>query len=405
MKDQVRKLWESGVGQRQIARETGVARSTVQSWIKEFKNVETYDVPLSEVAIPKLHEATPQETIDDLRRLAEEYPERSISRNFYRVHGTYSESAWNQYWGTFAEYRRQAGVVLTRQQHNIEKQIAKQASIDHYRAMNSEIRGYADKYLRPNIKRFKTAIIAGDFHDINIDPFFLRVYLDTIKRVSPDAVIINGDGVDLPHFGKYNVDVRDWDVVGRIKFLHTEVLEPIRNNAPDAEIFYHGGNHEHRLIKHLADATPALRVLLSDLHGMTVASLLGLDKYQINYIAKDDLAAYTLSDIHKQVAKNYRVYWDSFIVGHDTEVTKLGYPCVNGHHHKTVVAPMYNEHFGCYSAIQHGCGHKLDAEYCHAKWQLGFVIATCDTLTNQTVFDTVTFSENFVVVGGKFYER
>ena len=38
MKEQVKQLWEQGKGQRQIARETGVARSTIQGWIKEFKN-------------------------------------------------------------------------------------------------------------------------------------------------------------------------------------------------------------------------------------------------------------------------------------------------------------------------------------------------------------------------------
>lgn len=37
MKDKVKELWEAGKGQRQIARETGVARSTVQDWIKGFK--------------------------------------------------------------------------------------------------------------------------------------------------------------------------------------------------------------------------------------------------------------------------------------------------------------------------------------------------------------------------------
>lgn len=188
MKDQVRKLWESGVGQRQIARETGVARSTVQSWIKEFGGSQD-DVPLSEVAIPKLHDATAQETLDDLRQMAEANPEQVISRNYYRVHGKYSESAWSQYWGTFHEFKRQAGIILSRQQHNLEKQIAKHASVDHYRQMNDERRSYGDAYDKPNPKRFKQVVIAGDMHDKHVDPFYLDVLLDTCKRVQPDVIV------------------------------------------------------------------------------------------------------------------------------------------------------------------------------------------------------------------------
>lgn len=366
---------------------------------------EEFEVPLSEIAIPKLHEATADETIADLRRLAEADPERTISRNYYRVHGKYSESTWSKYWGSFAEFKRQAGIVLTRQQHNIEKQIAKHASVDHYRRMNDERRSYGTLYSKPTNKRFKQAVIVGDLHDRNVDEFFLDVLMDTVGRVRPDVIVLNGDIFDLPEFSRFTVDPRQWDVVGRIKFVHEEILKRLRYVAPEAQIDFIEGNHEFRLLKHLADATPALRAVLSDLHGFTVSSLLGLDKFGINYVAKGDLSAYNLSDIHKEVSKNYKIYWDSFIVGHDTSARNLGYPGVNGHHHKTVVESLYNEHFGTYNWIQHGCGHKLDAEYCHPKWSQGLVIATCDTESRKTVFDVSTFSEEFAIVGGVYYER
>jgi hypothetical protein len=271
--------------------------------------------------------------------------------------------------------------------------------------MNTERRSYGDAYDKPTNKRFKQVVIAGDMHDKNVDQFYLDVLLDTIGRVQPDVICLSGDIFDAPEFGKYTVDPRQWDVVGRINFVHSEILAPMRSLAPYAQIDFVEGNHELRLCKHLADATPALRAVLSDLHGMTISKLFGLDEFEVNYIAKGDLSAYTLSDIHKQVKKSYKNYWDCFLVHHEPSGSALGMPGVNGHHHKTLIDAKYSELYGAYSWIQHGCGHKLDAEYVHTKWQLGFVIATCDTLTKQTFFEPVTFSENFVMVGGVYYQR
>src|SRR5690606_14307548 len=67
---------------------------------------------------------------------------------------------------------------------------------------------------------------------------------------------------------------------------------------------------EYRLLRHLAEASPAIRAVLSDLHGMTVGSLLGLDKYEVRYIARGDLAAWTKGDINKELRKNHAVYFD-----------------------------------------------------------------------------------------------
>lgn len=408
MKEQaIRMYLEGGLRKDAVAKELGVSRNQVREWLKGVHKSDHSqdDVPLSEVAIPKLHDGTIEDVLHDIRAIAEANPERVITRNYYRVHGRYSESTWSQYFGTWAEAKRQAGIVLTRQQHNVEKQIAKHASVDHYREMDVERRSYGESYDKPNSKRFKQVIVAGDMHDKNVDQFYLDVMLDTCRRVQPDVIVLNGDIFDAPEFGRYTVDPRQWDVVGRIRFVHDNILRPLREYCPNSQIDFVEGNHEFRLCKHLADATPALRVVLSDLHNMTISKLFGLDEFEINYISKGNLSAYTLSDIHREVKKSYKNYWDCFIVHHESEGMSLGMPGINGHHHKTVITPKYSELYGAYSWIQHGCGHKLDAEYCHPKWQLGFVVATADTLTKRTVFDTVTFSENFVVVGGVYYER
>lgn len=360
--------------------------------------------PLSETLIPKVKDATKAQVVADLRKLAEANPTVAISRNFYRVHGKYSESAWNQFFGTFEEFKRQAGLKLTRQQHAVERAVAKHASVDHYRKLNEERRGYGELYTRPGTGRFRTYVIASDLHDEEMDPFFRRVLIDTIRRVAPDAFCIGGDGLDLPEFGKYSVDPRDWGPVRRIKVMHS-FLEDIRNVQPDIQIDWLEGNHEYRLLRHLGDETPALKAVLSELHGWTVPKLLGLDRYEVNYIAKADLAAYNQRDIQKEIGRNYHIYNDCLLVHHFPDGRNMKLPGVNGHHHKHISWPEFSPVYGAYEWHQLGCGHRRDASYCSGeKWHMGFMIANVDTWTRQVNFDYVPVTD-FAVSGGHWYTR
>lgn len=249
------------------------------------------EVPMSEDMSRFMEEWGPEECIEELQRIAKIDPERIVTRNFFRNHSKISESTWNRYFGTFEEFKRQAGIKLSRHQHAHERSIAKHASVDHYRKMAIERQDWDDKYIRGNDHRFKTIMTCSDLHDIEIDPFYLRVLIDTAKRVQPNVIVFDGDIFDLPEFGKYTVDPREWDTVNRIKFVHENIFKPLREACPDAQFDFIEGNHEARMLRQLADATPALRAVLSDLHGFTVGKLLGLEEFEINYIAKADLAA------------------------------------------------------------------------------------------------------------------
>lgn len=363
------------------------------------------DIPLSESLIPKLSIATKEQLIDDLRSIAIANPEMVISRNYYRVNGKYSESCHNGIFGTFEEFKRQAGIILSRQQHQLEKHIAKHASVDHYRKMSIERMDYSASYIKENNNRFKTIVCGSDFHDIEIDLFFLRVFIDTCARIQPDVICLDGDIFDLPEFGKYGVDPREWNVVGRIKFVHEKILAPLRLVCPETQIDLIEGNHEARLLRHLADATPALRAVLSDLHGFTIGKLLGLEAYEVNYIAQADLAAYTKADINREIGKNYKIYFDTFLAHHFPHAKTMGLPGINGHHHKHEVWSLFNPVYGAYEWHQMGSGHKRSASYCQGeKWHNGFAIANIDTATRAVNFDYVPISD-FAVSGGKFYYR
>lgn len=360
--------------------------------------------PVSEDQRKYLEHWTKQDCIDELLRIVHIDETKVISRNYFRVHSRISESTWNRYFGTFLEFKRQANVILSRHQHAIERATAKHASKDGMRSINEIKSQYEEKYLRPVSKQFQTVAVCSDVHDIECDPFYRRCFIETIKRAQPEKVVLNGDILDLPEFGKYGVDPRTWDVIGRIRWVH-KFLEDIREACPDTELIYIEGNHEFRLMRHMAEATPALKVVLSDLHGFTVPKLLGLDKYEINYIARMDLSAFTEKDVNGELRKNYHVMYKCLLAHHFPEGKEMKVPGFNGHHHKHIVTPFYSPMFGSTEWHQLGCGHKRAATYCAGeKWGLGFLLAHVDTWNTKVQFEYIELRD-FAMIGGKFYQR
>ena len=288
-----------------IAEHTGMAyqtiknrarrhRSRVESGEKLPRLLDRTVAPSERSTLPEMQheykELTQAELIEILKEMWRANPDTPITRDRFRAHTNISDSSWNKHFGTFLEFKRQAGLEMNRNQHAVERQIAKHVSVDHYREFNQ--RSELDRrYLRNTDKKIKVIVGCSDLHDVEIDRFYLRTLIEGCRLVQPDIINLGGDIFDLPEFGKYSVDPREWDVVGRIKFVHEHILKPLREACPNAQIDFVEGNHEFRLLRHLADATPALKALLSDLLGLTVPKLLGLDQFEVNYIARADLAA------------------------------------------------------------------------------------------------------------------
>lgn len=360
--------------------------------------------PLSED--PRKHKRlTREQCTTELRNLAEANPEQVITRNFFRNNSKMAESAWSAHFGTFAEFKRQSGITLSRHAHAMEKAVAKHAAYDLIATLNKDKREWAGKYLRPNGRRWKIALVCSDIHDKDCDPFYRRVFVDMTKRVQPDTIVLNGDIFDLPEFSKWTVDPREWDVLGRILWVH-KFLDDLRAAAPNAELIFVEGNHEFRLLRHLAESTPALRAVLADLHGMTIPGLLGLDKYEVNYVAAADLKSWTERDIKKELKRNYFPVWNSFICHHFPEGRLMGFPGCNGHHHKHIVWPGFSPDFGSFEWHQLGSGHRRSAGYCNGeKWSNGFLVAMVDTAQRLTSFEYVDTTHGHALAGGQIYYR
>lgn len=346
-----------------------------------------------------------QDCLDDLKSVSTSFPERKITRDFFRRHGEIPEAAWSGMFGSFQEFLRAAGLEPSRLEREIQRKAALHASMDAVRVVSEQRLAYGDRYVREKNSRYKTLIACSDLHDKDCDPFYMRVLEETTKQVRPDVVCVNGDLYDSTEFGKYTVDPREWDVVGRFKAAN-EILRRLREAAPDAQIDLIEGNHEARVVRYFAEQAPPIMAILSDLHNMTLSEFFGLDQYEINYVGRATLNTFSDSQLKREIERNYRVYWNSVMAHHHPEGRNYSLPGFNGHHHQHIVWSMHNSLFGSYEWHQLGSGHIRQAPYCDgSKWNNGFLIVNVDTHTNSVVFDYVTVGRTFAIAGGTWFYR
>ena len=329
-----------------------------------------------------------------------------ITRTQYRKYGAYSEWAWRKSFGNFQEFRRQAGLIPRRELIQVCNQISKHASVDHLKKLNKERKEWGKRYVRKNRARFQTLLGAADFHDINTDPFVLRVFLETAYRAQPDIICFAGDIYDHSEFGKFNVDPRLWNPVERMQFVNANILGEVRQRCKKTQIDIIEGNHERRLLKHLTNNSPATKVFLSDWLNLTIKDLLKLDELQINYIAEADLTAWTKRNETEELAKNFKIYYDCLVVHHySNQGRAMGYPGFSGHNHKHELWHGYSPIFGSYEWHQLGCCCRRDVNYTEGlKWSNGFILAHIDTKDKLVNFEYIPIT-NHAAVGGKFYYR
>jgi hypothetical protein len=398
--EKIKELRKKGMSLRQIGRELRIHPSTVQTYC-------VADLPISEQLVEETPELSREELIERLRMIALSDPTKVITRNFFRVHSGIPERSWRHIFGTFEEFKRQARVIISRGARKLEMDISKHASADGYREVAKEAAKWGEKYSRPSSRDQQVILVAGDFHDLDVDKFALKVFLDTAKRVQPEIVVLAGDVYSLPEFGKYAVDPRDWNPAGRMEFVRDQILRPLRGACPDAQIDTHCANHEARLLKHFADKDPAFKAVLADFMEFTMAKIFGLEELEINFVSKGDLAAWTKKDLSTEVKRNFKVYLDSFLVTHETaDGLKKQTPGCSGHSHKHMSWSFENPTFGAYEWHQLGCMCVRDASYTDGeRWNQGFAMAHVSVKKKRVVTEYIPIGDTMACVGGKYYYR
>ena len=364
---------------------------------------------MSEI-VGKIKAGSAEELISDLRRVQTENEGQYISRSKYRKLGIFTESSWDCRFGTFEEFRRQAGLDLPRGARRIELHTARHAASDIYKGFQEvELNPLIGLYEKPSPEKgVKTLLVASDFHGKATDPFVWGVFLDTILRTKPDVICLAGDIFDLYEFSRFDHDPRQCDLKSEFEFVKNKIFRLIRGAAgPKCVIDFILGNHEARLLNHLADRTPYMKVLM-DLMGHSLADLFGVHEYEINLISRADLAVFRPSEKRDEMKKNYKTYHGLFTVTHDAPKGGHFALCgASGHTHKPGTIATVDERFGGKFWLTLGCMSKVDAEYVQglSQYQNGFAVVHIDTVGKSVVGENVIFSDTMAVVGSKVYLR
>jgi predicted phosphodiesterase len=349
--------------------------------------------------------ASTEDLLGDLRKVQKANPTRYISRTFYREQGRYSEKTWTARFGTFHEFRREAGLEQHRGAQRLEKNIAIHAARDRYRGFfEVEILPWVGKYERQHLPGMKRILVGSDIHDLHADMFPLSVFITTAQRVQPDIIVLNGDVFEFAEFSRFDTDPRTVNLRAAFEFVRDQVFKPLRQACPNAQIDLIIGNHDARVLRHMADRTPYLAPLM-DLMGISLSKLFGLDKFKINLVNKADFSAYLPKENRAEIAKNYKVYFNTLLIGHDP--ANYGICSVAGHTHKPMYSSSVNELSGSYFQLTTGCLAKIDFDYVAGmnRYSQSFALFHIDPETRECVPEHIVFTQNYTVVGGILYKR
>jgi hypothetical protein len=343
--------------------------------------------------------------IEVLKNLQKDNEDKPITRDFFRKSTELFDSTWQKHWGNWLEFKAAAGLEQTKVQRVFNANIAKHSGIDNLKDSVQIKNKWEGSFLKPSGERFQTILSGSDVHGSLCDPFWRRLFVDTAQRVQPQKIILVGDVFDLPNFSKYTNDPRKYNITEEFRW-NDKFFADLRSAAPDAEIILLEGNHSARLVRYLMESAPSIIPILNEIHGMGVSELLGLDKHQINYIAKADLAVFNENEFKKEIAKNYYIAYDTVLFHHFPQCKTWGMNAQSGHHHHIQVNSYFNVQKGPVNWVQAGCGHVRNASYgMGEKWENGFALWHVDTEKKVAQPEIINCTHSMAVIGGKWYTR
>jgi predicted phosphodiesterase len=373
----------------------------------ESKRSQSHQALLSELSKKYDPTAKSEDLIEDLRKVKDENPYKYITRDFYRIHGKYSDRCWSNKFGTFQEFRRKAGLDLHRGAAQIEKDIARHAATDRYRGFfEMEVQPYLGKYERPeDSERYKTVMVCSDLHDKQLDTFCWKTFLDVAARLKPDTIVLAGDVFDEIEFSRFTNDPRQMNLKEAFDYVRDHIFKPLRKVCPNTQIDFVIGNHDLRIMKYMADRSPQIRPLM-DLMGISLSKVLGLDEFEINLVSRIDFAAFKPADVRTEIKNNFKVYYNTVVVDHHGD-NGFGMSGCSGHTHRTDMRSTANLTMGPIHWVVMGCMAKIDFEYQERmnKSHQSFCVWHVDTFLKQAIPEHVIFSDNMTVAGGKYYVR
>lgn len=161
-------------------------------------------------------------------------------------------------------------------------------------------------------RAWKTAVVLPDIqigyfrlHDDSLesthDEEALGCALEILRSAQPDVVVLVGDNLDFPEFGKYLTTAPFQRTTQASIDRATRLCAELRACAPDAEIVWIAGNHEERLPRNIAtNASAAFGLRRGDLPEswpvLSVPFLCRFDDFGIEYLPGYPASSYWINE-------------------------------------------------------------------------------------------------------------
>jgi hypothetical protein len=129
----------------------------------------------------------------------------------------------------------------------------------------------------------KTTLIVPDIQYPYHDKLALSKLIKVAEDIQPDSIVQIGDGIDFPQVSQWSKGTAGEfapTLQEHIDGYRTDVLEPLRKAAPDADILWLEGNHDLRL----QDFVKKYAAPLGVLRALDVANLFALEDLNISYV-------------------------------------------------------------------------------------------------------------------------
>ena len=339
----------------------------------------------------------------------------AASRKRFRELGHFPEILVADLFGTHAEFERAAGL-------RDKRGTSKVALLTSRLHAEKDIREYAEESVLGSVGRWskeyrkkegvKHVLVGSDFHGQFVDPLALRVFLDVAKDVQPDAIVMNGDVTDFPQVSRFtsfpgscSLSLQD-----EIDWTREHILRPTREAAPDAAMLYVIGNHEHRLIRYLADTAPEL----ASLRCLRWDTLFGIDDLQIEMVFGGNfMAPLQRNRTDNTRRKTHAVLYDSLVVTHGrsiadnapkAELERWGMSGTSGHTHRPGIQtrPTHANPHLSWTSTPMMAGFAVGKDYVDGPsgWTMGFALFTIDASAGIVVPQLITVYEDFAAWNG-----
>jgi len=338
------------------------------------------------------HKSTDAPTIEDMLadivRVAEDEQTnpwaefRAISPRRYELYGHYPMEFLVKQFGQFNHALEVAGLRDQPGTRLLKANRARESRREHAaRYMERYVAPYVARRdeIRDLVGRSYRILSISDTHSTLMDPFVWLSFLSAVRELQPDAVLMNGDTLDLVSLGRHP------KVPGHVPDLQLE-LDFKREMFRQVRKVHHGalfdcaGNHDLavRLSSHLTQVDPAL----STLRCLRVDELLGLGRHDVQLFHGGSL----MSPAGSENEKDGTLLFGFYRIHHGTklgqspalaELRAAGRSGQSGHVHRASLAYGTTERDEGMSwmSTPMGARHEVGKFYIRgttAGWQRGF---------------------------------